>query len=120
MWRAAARLKIRSALCGAPLLCLSAVALSGCGVTGRAGAEPPARSVKVTERDFRIQAPRELAAGDVRLSVHNEGPDMHELIIVREGSGPLPLRERRPDGRRGRDRALHGGSARARPARERS
>lgn len=92
MWRAPVRLRLRTALSGAALLCLTAIALSGCGVTGSAGAKPAARGLKVVERDFRIRAPRQLAAGNVRLSVYNEGPDSHELIVVREGTRPLPLR----------------------------
>ena len=30
--------------------------------------------------------------GDVDLSVHNDGPDTHELIVVRANGKPLPLR----------------------------
>ncbi|HEY1595793.1 MAG TPA: hypothetical protein VGF74_10390 [Thermoleophilaceae bacterium] len=71
---------------------MSAIALTGCGVTGSAGAQPAARSVKVVERDFRITAPAEVAAGAVRISIRNDGPDEHELLVVREGSRPLPLR----------------------------
>jgi uncharacterized cupredoxin-like copper-binding protein len=79
-------------LFGAAALCVSAIALTGCGVTGSAGAKPAARSVKVVERDFRITAPLQVAAGAVRLSIRNQGPDEHELLVVREGSRPLPLR----------------------------
>ncbi len=43
-------------------------------------------------RDFKIVAPRVIAAGTVTLRVHNAGPDMHELLLVRTGSAPLPLR----------------------------
>lgn len=92
MWRAVARQKMRYALPGAVALCLSAVVLSGCGVAGRAGAAPRASAVKITEKDFHITAPEQVAAGDVRLSVHNKGPDAHELIVVRDGFGPLPFR----------------------------
>jgi uncharacterized cupredoxin-like copper-binding protein len=49
-------------------------------------------SVRVTERDFRISTkPDHVAAGDILLSVRNEGPDTHELIVVRSKSR-LPLR----------------------------
>jgi uncharacterized cupredoxin-like copper-binding protein len=82
----------RRALIGAALLCLSAGALSGCGVAERARARTPAATVKVTERDFHINAPKRLRAGDVRLSVYNDGPDTHELIVVRQGTKPLPFR----------------------------
>jgi uncharacterized cupredoxin-like copper-binding protein len=92
MRRINARMGMRRALLGGALLCLSAGAVSGCGVAGRAGAQTPASTVKVTERDFQIKAPRELKAGEVRLSVYNQGPDQHELIVVREGTKPLPFR----------------------------
>jgi uncharacterized cupredoxin-like copper-binding protein len=93
MWRATARPQFVCALPGAALLCAVAVAVSGCGVTGRAGAQAPRRTVDVTERDFQITAPKELSAGDVQLSVHNDGPDTHELIVARlGGDAPLPIR----------------------------
>jgi uncharacterized cupredoxin-like copper-binding protein len=92
MWRATARRGTRCALPSVAALCLSAAAFSGCGVAGSAGANPPPGSVRVTERDFHIEAPKRLAAGAVRLTVHNEGPDTHELIVVREGRSPLPFR----------------------------
>src|SRR5437764_11474657 len=96
MWRAFARQKGCWALSGAALLCVAAVALSGCGVTGRATARPLGRTVQVTERDFRIAAPTQLPAGRVRLAVRNGGPDAHELIVARVGgSAPLPIL---PDG----------------------
>ena len=47
--------------------------------------------LRVTERDFPISAPRHVHSGDLLLSVHNRGPDAHELFVVREGSR-LPLR----------------------------
>lgn len=48
----------------------------------------------VTERDFHIAASaRHIRAGAVDLSVRNQGPDDHELIVVREHPGTtLPLR----------------------------
>jgi len=77
----------------AALLCVVAIALTGCGVTGSATARPTARVVRVTERDFRISAPTTLPTGRVTLQVHNEGPDIHELLVARVGGGaPLPLR----------------------------
>jgi len=68
-----------------PLLLL----VAGCGSTTKAGA----RSVRVTERDFAIRAPKRIAAGDVDLVVDNDGPDAHELILVRLDGRPLPLRQ---------------------------
>jgi uncharacterized cupredoxin-like copper-binding protein len=51
-----------------------------------------ARVVNVTERDFTIHVPARIPAGDVRLVVHNHGPDQHELIVVRTTAAHLPLR----------------------------
>jgi plastocyanin len=48
--------------------------------------------IRVSERDFRISVPREVAAGDAVIRVHNHGPDEHELIVVKTGDGRLPLR----------------------------
>jgi hypothetical protein len=51
-----------------------------------------ARVIDVTERDFTIHVPARIPAGDVRLVVHNHGPDQHELIVVRTTAAHLPLR----------------------------
>src|SRR2546423_14120566 len=71
------------------LASLALLAVAGCG-------GPKARShaavVRVTERDFRISAPKHVRSGDVLLSVRNRGPDAHELIVVRDPSTRLPLR----------------------------
>ena len=48
--------------------------------------------VRISERDFRIKAPKTIRAGVVRLRVHNAGPDTHELLLVRLRGGKLPLR----------------------------
>jgi hypothetical protein len=69
-------------------LLTTAVVLSACG-GGPSGGAPPL--VRVSERDFKIQAPRTVRAGVVRLRLSNRGPDTHELLVVRLG-GPLPLR----------------------------
>jgi uncharacterized cupredoxin-like copper-binding protein len=75
---------------GAVVVVLGAVLVSGCGsaqnVTGTA------HVVGVTEKDFKISAPKTIAAGDVVLSSRNEGPDEHELIVARVGALGLPLR----------------------------
>ncbi len=52
----------------------------------------PLRFVSVRERDFSIHTARRIVSGDVRLSVANEGPDAHELIVVRSIVRRLPLR----------------------------
>ena len=48
--------------------------------------------LRVTERDFHISAPKQVASGDLTLTVVNQGPDDHELIIVRATTARLPLR----------------------------
>ena len=67
------------------------LALPGCGLDG-SGNAPAGRTVRVTERDFRVSAPTRLAAGSVSLSVRNRGPIAHELIVVRKHGRVLPLR----------------------------
>jgi uncharacterized cupredoxin-like copper-binding protein len=68
---------------------LALLACPGCGSGGR---EAGAQVVRITERDFRIKAPKHVRAGDLVLSVQNRGPDAHELIVVRDRSTRLPLR----------------------------
>ena len=62
--------------------------------TGCAGIDSSQKlpAVNVSVRDFRVKSERELPSGEVRLRVYNKGPDTHELILVRTGQGPLPLR----------------------------
>ena len=67
------------------------LALAGCG-SGRPSAEARATVLRVTERDFRISAPKHVRSGNLLLSVRNRGPDAHELIVVRERGSRLPLR----------------------------
>lgn len=57
---------------------------------GTAAAGP--QVARVQEQDFKITAPRSLAAGSVVLQVSNAGPDTHELVVVRSNGSPLPLR----------------------------
>jgi hypothetical protein len=71
------------------LVVLSLVIATGCASSGPAGSSS-GPVVDVTERDFTISAPASIPAGDVTLAVHNQGPDEHELIVVR--STRLPLR----------------------------
>jgi uncharacterized cupredoxin-like copper-binding protein len=72
-------------------MAVGVLALSGCAIDSsqKAAGQP---IVNVTERDFRISAPRRLPAGEVNLSVTNRGPDAHELIVVRKRAGQLPIR----------------------------
>jgi len=79
-----------AALVLGPFALLALLALAGCGSGGHK-ADAHATRLHVTERDFRISAPRHVRSGDLLLSVHNRGPDAHELIVVRDGSR-LPLR----------------------------
>ena len=57
-----------------------------------AGSSRGPATLRITERDFSIRASRQVRAGDVELVVHNKGHASHELIVVREGRGGLPLR----------------------------
>jgi hypothetical protein len=70
---------------------LALLAFAGCG-TGGPSARIHRPVLDVTERDFRISAPKRSHSGDLLLSVRNRGPDAHELIVVRERSSRLPLR----------------------------
>ena len=72
------------------LACVGLLALGGCG--GNSTSPAGVRVVRIGERDFHITAPRHLPPGRVRLEVANNGPDLHELIVVREPSTPLPMR----------------------------
>jgi uncharacterized cupredoxin-like copper-binding protein len=73
------------------LVSLALLVLPGCG-SGRRDAGAGATQVRVTERDFKISAPRRVRSGNLLISVRNRGPDAHELIVVREPSIRLPLR----------------------------
>lgn len=82
------RLPVRlGLLAGVALLPLAA----GCG-KGQSSSASASQSAAVSEADFAISAPHHLVAGDVSFRVRNNGPDEHELIIVRTSSGLLPLR----------------------------
>jgi uncharacterized cupredoxin-like copper-binding protein len=62
------------------------------GCAGNRSARSRLAVITVSERDFKIKAPRVIRAGNLRLHLENKGPDTHELIIARLGNGPLPLR----------------------------
>jgi uncharacterized cupredoxin-like copper-binding protein len=76
---------------GASVVAIALLAATGCGA-GRSPTTPGAAVVRVKERDFRISAPKRVAAGDVRLSIRNRGPDDHEFIVVRKERSRLPFR----------------------------
>jgi uncharacterized cupredoxin-like copper-binding protein len=62
-------------------------------VGGSGGSAPGVKVVHITERDFHISAPRRIRPGLVRIEVTNDGPDLHELIVVRDPkAAPLPIR----------------------------
>jgi hypothetical protein len=73
------------------LASLALLSFAGCGSGGHE-ADANVAVLRVTERDFRITAPRHVRSGDLLLSVRNRGPDAHELIVVRDRSSELPLR----------------------------
>jgi uncharacterized cupredoxin-like copper-binding protein len=83
--------RISSAAAGLVAGAVILLAAVGCSA-GKAGTQAAGTVLRVTERDFRISAPKQTRAGGVRLSVTNKGPDQHELIVVRERGGRLPLR----------------------------
>ena len=67
-------------------------ALAGCS-SGPASDRAAGTVARVTERDFHISvSPPHVPAGAVLLTVHNRGPENHELIVVRLGRRPIPLR----------------------------
>jgi uncharacterized cupredoxin-like copper-binding protein len=70
----------------------SGMLASGCGAADHRaqGARTPVATV--TERDFSIEAPSTLKAGEAVLQVRNHGPDEHELIIAPLGRSGLPIR----------------------------
>jgi uncharacterized cupredoxin-like copper-binding protein len=77
-------------LATAPVVLLLAACGTGAPVKPANGA-----IAAVTEGDFAITAPTQLKAGNVLLRVHNNGPEEHELIVVRVRDPRLPFR---PDG----------------------
>jgi len=74
------------------LLAVLVLVVAGCSSSG--GKSHGAVTVApIVEKDFKISARSyELRAGQVDLSVKNDGPDAHELIVVRENGSGLPMR----------------------------
>jgi len=64
--------------------------VSGCARDAKG--EQSMRVLRITERDFKITAPRVVRAGEFELRSRNRGPDDHELIVVRHSRGRLPMR----------------------------
>lgn len=73
----------------------AAVAVVAVVITAACGSSAPTAQgtvVKVVESDFEIKVQTNVTAGDVVLTVHNQGPDDHELIVVPAPVGDLPMR----------------------------
>ena len=71
----------------------AAVAVLAVVITAACGSSEPAAQgtvVSVVESDFEINVQTNVKAGDVALTVHNHGPDDHELIVVPAPDGDLP------------------------------
>jgi uncharacterized cupredoxin-like copper-binding protein len=73
------------------LALVAAVLAAGCASSTGPAAHAGARAV-VTERDFKIAAPRHIRPGEVRFAVRNRGPVAHELIVVKLSGSALPMR----------------------------
>jgi uncharacterized cupredoxin-like copper-binding protein len=75
------------------LLLALVVSIAGCS-SGGGKSHSAVPVAPIVEKDFKITAGRyEVPAGKVDLSVANQGPDAHELIVVRETDAGLPLRK---------------------------
>jgi hypothetical protein len=73
------------------VLLTAACSATSSGPVGRVR-DPGETTLRVKVRDFKIVAPEVIAAGTVALDVRNDGPDTHELLLVRSDGAPLPLR----------------------------
>jgi uncharacterized cupredoxin-like copper-binding protein len=73
------------------LALLALLVVAGCGGS-QSGAASVSSSIRVSERDFDIDAPKSVSAGEVELRVDNKGPDAHELLVVRAARAKLPMR----------------------------
>jgi uncharacterized cupredoxin-like copper-binding protein len=80
------------------VLALAAAIAVGALATGCSTTAPESAArgtaIHVAERDFAItvSAPERVPAGDVALFVENQGPDTHELFVVRSDGTDLPMR----------------------------
>jgi hypothetical protein len=63
--------------------------LAACSAPGHAASR---RVVRITLRDFAIDAPTRVPPGRVTVEVHNEGPVDHEMLLVRAPGGRIPVR----------------------------
>jgi plastocyanin len=70
-----------------------ALLVAACGGSSASGGTPAgAHVIHVTERDFHIAAPERVSTGNLVLKLRNNGPDTHELLLVRSNGRKLPLR----------------------------
>ena len=72
------------------LVAIALVAVA-CSSSSQDRATPPG-AVRLKVSDFAIKAPKRIAAGTIVFDVRNEGPDTHELILVRGNGSKLPFR----------------------------
>jgi hypothetical protein len=74
------------------LVVLPVLVVVGCADSDT-GSRASGSLVRVSEKAYRIVAtPDHIPAGDTELIVRNQGPDTHEVIIVRSRRSRLPLR----------------------------
>ena len=72
---------------------LLAAAVAGCGSSVGPRTAANSAVLPVSEKDFKISAPKSVRAGNIQLVVRHSGPDDHEFILVRAPrDGELPLR----------------------------
>jgi uncharacterized cupredoxin-like copper-binding protein len=79
-----------AAILAGVLAAAAASTAAGCGAGAKQA--PGVAVAAVTERDFHIEAPSTVKAGDLVLHIHNEGPDQHELIVAPLHGTTLPMR----------------------------
>lgn len=81
---------------GAIALVMGGAVLAG---AARPGAKPTVRTVVVTTHDFAFDAPDTLAAGPTEIRLHNMGPSLHHVFLVRleDGKTLADLMAQKPD-----------------------
>lgn len=85
--------RMRSVAYASAVLVAVVVGVAAAGFVARAPAASTSLvTMRVSERDFGISAPRQVSSGNLLVKVANRGPDEHELIVVRGTSARLPLR----------------------------
>jgi uncharacterized cupredoxin-like copper-binding protein len=77
-------------IAGTTAAVIALAVFAGCGSPG---SKPAGPALRVTVRDFEIDAPRTVRAGKVTMAVHNTGPDTHEVFVVQADDPALPLRK---------------------------